>query len=85
MSTSASRSPPREPVNGSITLQEWQAWGTTSPLPTMVTDIVDQMKALEVDIDAHMTFGGSGGKLQVLLQFCLFINIFDSLFGFWES
>ncbi|KAF3952508.1 hypothetical protein CMV_021942 [Castanea mollissima] len=64
MSTSASRSPPREPVNGSITLQEWQAWGTTSPLPTMVTDIVDQMKALEVDIDAHMTFGGSGGKLQ---------------------
>ncbi|KAK7846749.1 uncharacterized protein LOC112023984 [Quercus suber] len=64
MSSSASRSPPREPANGSVTLQEWQAWGTNSPLPTMVTDIVDQMKALEIDIDAHMTFGGSGGKLQ---------------------
>ncbi|XP_050248279.1 uncharacterized protein LOC126695530 [Quercus robur] len=60
MSSSASRSP----ANGSVTLQEWQAWGTNSPLPTMVTDIVDQMKALEIDIDAHMTFGGSGGKLQ---------------------
>ncbi|KAK4577554.1 hypothetical protein RGQ29_027897 [Quercus rubra] len=64
MTSSASRSPPREPANGSVTLQEWQAWGSNSPLPTMVTDIVDQMKALEIDIDAHMTFGGSGGKLQ---------------------
>jgi hypothetical protein len=70
--SSASRSPPRDlnmtdPGNDSITLQEWQAWGTTSPLPAMVTEIVDDLKALEKDIDAPMSFGGSGGKLQVPL------------------
>ena len=57
-------------------MQEWQARGTNSPLPTMVTDIVDQMKALEIDIDAHMTFGGSGGKRQVLLQLCFVLFLF---------
>uniref|UniRef100_A0A2N9F434 tRNA-uridine aminocarboxypropyltransferase n=1 Tax=Fagus sylvatica TaxID=28930 RepID=A0A2N9F434_FAGSY len=70
--SSASRSPPRDlnmtdPGNDSITLQEWQAWGTTSPLPAMVTEIVDDLKALEKDIDAPMSFGGSGGKLQCWL------------------
>ncbi|KAF5481280.1 hypothetical protein F2P56_001947, partial [Juglans regia] len=68
--SSASRSPPREacvndPGNGSISLQEWQGWGTTSPVPAMVTKIVEELKALETDIDAPMSFGGSGGKLQV--------------------
>ncbi|XP_035540119.1 uncharacterized protein LOC108999672 isoform X2 [Juglans regia] len=67
--SSASRSPPREacvndPGNGSISLQEWQGWGTTSPVPAMVTKIVEELKALETDIDAPMSFGGSGGKLQ---------------------
>ncbi|XP_021827173.1 uncharacterized protein LOC110767824 [Prunus avium] len=51
-------------VEGAITLQEWQGWGTTSPLPAMVTKIVEDLKALEKDIDAQMSFGGSGGKLQ---------------------
>ncbi|XP_062107332.1 uncharacterized protein LOC133818464 isoform X1 [Humulus lupulus] len=66
-----SRSPPREVrisedgEDGSvITLQEWQGWGTTSPLPIIVTRIADDLKDLEKDNDAQMTFGGKGGKLQ---------------------
>ncbi|KAJ1434553.1 hypothetical protein SESBI_05421 [Sesbania bispinosa] len=47
-----------------VSLQEWQGWGTTSPLPAMVTQIVEDMKVLEKDFDAQMTFGGNGGKLQ---------------------
>ncbi|PQQ07498.1 uncharacterized protein Pyn_23529 [Prunus yedoensis var. nudiflora] len=34
------------------------------PLPAMVTKVVEDLKALEKDIDAQMSFGGSGGKLQ---------------------
>lgn len=52
-------------AQGSITLQEWQGWGTRSPVPSLVTKIVDDLKVLEKDIDAQMSFGGSGGKLQV--------------------
>lgn len=48
-----------------VSLQEWQGWGTTSPLPTMVAQIVHDLKGLEQDLDAHMRFGGNGGKLQV--------------------
>lgn len=48
-----------------VSLQEWQGWGTTSPLPTMVAQIVEDLKVLEEDLDAHMSFGGNGGKLQV--------------------
>ncbi|XP_014491704.2 uncharacterized protein LOC106754217 isoform X1 [Vigna radiata var. radiata] len=47
-----------------VSLQEWQGWGTTSPLPTMVAQIVHDLKGLEQDLDAHMRFGGNGGKLQ---------------------
>ncbi|KAL2589905.1 hypothetical protein AAZV13_13G259500 [Glycine max] len=47
-----------------VSLQEWQGWGTTSPLPTMVSQIVEDLKVLEEDLDAHMNFGGNGGKLQ---------------------
>ncbi|KAJ7981462.1 DTW domain-containing protein [Quillaja saponaria] len=68
-SMSACRSPPREVhlgdgADGSITLQEWQGWGTISPIPALVTDIVEDMKILERDIDSHMSFGGLGGKLK---------------------
>ncbi|PON39277.1 DTW [Parasponia andersonii] len=66
-----SRSPPREaPLSeageeGSIiTLREWQGWGTTSPVPTIVTRIAEDLKGLEKDMDAQMSFGGNGGKLQ---------------------
>lgn len=70
-SRSASRSPPREAsredtvCDGTVSLQEWQGWGTTSPLPAMVAEIVQDLKIMERDVDAHMSFGGLGGKLQV--------------------
>ncbi|XP_028798069.1 uncharacterized protein LOC114753552 [Neltuma alba] len=53
-----------DPSEGDITLQEWQGWGTTSPLPSMVMEIVEDLKALEKEVDANMSFGGVGGKLQ---------------------
>lgn len=64
-----------DPGNGFISLQEWQAWGTTSPVPAMVTKIVAELKALETDIDAQMSFGGSGGKLQVFTCY-FYLNVF---------
>lgn len=48
-----------------ITLQEWHGWGITSPVPMAVTRIVQDLKSLERNIDAQMSFGGNGGKLQV--------------------
>lgn len=78
-SDSASRSSPTEaPMGdgseGAITLQEWQGWGTMSPVPNMVTEIVEELKALEKDVEAQMSFGGIGGKLQVLqLKRCDYI------------
>ncbi|XP_038901524.1 uncharacterized protein LOC120088365 [Benincasa hispida] len=57
----ASTSKSREAL---ITLQEWQGWGSTSPVPIMVTEIIEEMKVLEKTIDAQMSFGGNGGKLQ---------------------
>ncbi|KAL2474622.1 DTW domain-containing protein [Abeliophyllum distichum] len=47
----------------SISLQEWQGWGTASPVPTMVNEVIKDLKLLEKDIDAHMTFDGNHGKL----------------------
>ena len=69
-SRSSTHSPPRESETGdinepTISLQEWQAWGTTSPLPTMVADIVEELKVLETQSDAQMSFGGLGGKIKV--------------------
>lgn len=54
-----------KPTETPITLQEWQGWGSTSPVPTMVTEIIDELKVLEKNVDAQMSFGGNGGKLQV--------------------
>ncbi|KAL5581787.1 hypothetical protein UlMin_014229 [Ulmus minor] len=67
---SASRSPPREACLSEdgeasiITLQEWQAWGTTSPVPNVVSRIAEELIDMEKDFDARMSFGGNGGKLQ---------------------
>lgn len=68
---SALRSPARETHigdtdDGFITLQEWQGWGAVSPLPALVQQIVEDLKALEKNFDAPMSFGGNGGRLQVL-------------------
>ncbi|KAL7000387.1 hypothetical protein U1Q18_001536, partial [Sarracenia purpurea var. burkii] len=69
-SSSSSPSPPGEvhgEVNGgdaAVSLQEWRAWGTASPVPAMVAEIVEDLKALERHMDAQMSFGGLGGKLK---------------------
>ncbi|XP_044466466.1 uncharacterized protein LOC123196479 [Mangifera indica] len=67
--SAASRSPLRETFvqdtgDSFITLQEWQGWGTVSPIPAMVSQIIDDLKSLEKNINAQMSFGGNGGKLQ---------------------
>jgi hypothetical protein len=55
-----------------VSLQEWQGWGTTSPVPAMVTQIAEDLKLLEKDSDSQMKFGRAGGKLQVgFLSFSL--------------
>ncbi|KAA8524398.1 hypothetical protein F0562_010811 [Nyssa sinensis] len=68
-SRSSSLSPPREVHSAdtgdtTISVQEWQGWGTTSPIPAMVTEIVEDLNVLDRNIDAQMSFGGIGGKLQ---------------------
>ncbi|CAA7397461.1 unnamed protein product [Spirodela intermedia] len=47
-----------------VSLREWQGWGTSSPVPAMVTKVIDDLKALEKETDDQITFGGIGGKLQ---------------------
>ncbi|KAF7141789.1 hypothetical protein RHSIM_Rhsim06G0143600 [Rhododendron simsii] len=47
-----------------ITLQEWQDWGTASPFPAMVAEIVEELRGLERDMDGQMSFGGLGGKIK---------------------
>ncbi|XP_030546321.1 uncharacterized protein LOC115752318 isoform X2 [Rhodamnia argentea] len=71
LSSSASRAPPRQvhvsgeaAEDGPISLQEWRGWGCVSPVPTMVTEVIEDLKLLEEDADAPMSFGGTGGKLQ---------------------
>ncbi|XP_057731471.1 uncharacterized protein LOC130946660 [Arachis stenosperma] len=53
-----------EEEGAAISLEEWRAWGTTSPVPSMVSQIVNDLKLLEKHVDARMSFGGNGGKLQ---------------------
>lgn len=53
----------RNPIDGTITLQEWQGWGTASPVPVLVTEAAAYLKALERETDAQMSFGGNGGRL----------------------
>ncbi|XP_057955780.1 uncharacterized protein LOC131149389 isoform X3 [Malania oleifera] len=50
--------------DGTITLQEWQSWGTVSPFPAMVIELIADLKVLEREMNGHLSFGGTGGKLQ---------------------
>ncbi|PIN19281.1 hypothetical protein CDL12_08055 [Handroanthus impetiginosus] len=50
-------------VEAAISLEEWQGWGTISPVPSMVNQVIQDLKLLEKDIDARMSFGGNHGKL----------------------
>uniref|UniRef100_A0A2P2KMY0 tRNA-uridine aminocarboxypropyltransferase n=1 Tax=Rhizophora mucronata TaxID=61149 RepID=A0A2P2KMY0_RHIMU len=47
-----------------LTLKEWQGWGSVSPVPAKVVEIIQDLKSLERNIDSQMIFGGNGGKLQ---------------------
>lgn len=69
----------------SISLEEWQGWGSTSPVPAMVVDVIEDLKLLEKNIDAHMDFGGNHGKLVVKITFFLsppflFVDILGNRF-----
>ncbi|XP_059074557.1 uncharacterized protein LOC131063330 isoform X2 [Cryptomeria japonica] len=47
-----------------ITLEEWQAWGTSSQIPAMVKKILDNVKPLERELEMQLDFCGTRGKLQ---------------------
>ncbi|KAF3332609.1 DTW domain-containing protein YfiP [Carex littledalei] len=53
---------------GMVSLSEWQAWGTDSPLPAMVMEAIKEMKDLEEDFGAKMKFGGVGSKIKGTLR-----------------
>ncbi|RAL41773.1 hypothetical protein DM860_008955 [Cuscuta australis] len=60
-------SPEAHRVSGrgaSISPEEWQGWGSTSPVPAMVVEVIEDLKLLERNVDARMDFGGNHGKLQ---------------------
>ncbi|KAL0320339.1 UNVERIFIED_CONTAM: hypothetical protein Sradi_5295400 [Sesamum radiatum] len=52
-------------AEATISLQEWQGWGAVSPVPSMVKQVIQDLKLLEGDIDSEMTFDGNHGKLSV--------------------
>lgn len=49
-----------------LSLKEWQGCGTSSPVPAMVAEVVENLRTLEQETGTHMRFGGLGGKLQVI-------------------
>ncbi|XP_051148006.1 uncharacterized protein LOC127263098 isoform X3 [Andrographis paniculata] len=51
-------------AEAAVSLQEWQGWGTVSPVPSMVTQVIRDLKLLEKTLDARMTFDGNHGTLS---------------------
>ncbi|KAJ3692316.1 hypothetical protein LUZ60_012666 [Juncus effusus] len=47
-----------------VSLTEWQGWGTDSPLPAMVVEVVKELKDSEREMGTEMKFGGLGSKLK---------------------
>lgn len=84
-SLSSSCSSPSRQFHGDSTIgvQEWQSWGTSSPVPSMVSEIVEDLKLLEKESNAQITFGGHGGKIQVLYLTFLYICWCFCLFSFY--
>ncbi|XP_020519785.1 uncharacterized protein LOC18429100 [Amborella trichopoda] len=63
----SSMAPPPPPPPASrigLSLEEWQGWGTSSPVPAMVNTIFDDLRALEREMDEPINFSGPRGKLQ---------------------
>ncbi|CAO2814456.1 unnamed protein product [Amaranthus hypochondriacus] len=54
----------RTNIDCTLTLQEWQGWGTNSPVPSTVIDAISYLKSVEGQTHALMTFGGNGGRLM---------------------
>ncbi|KAF7102436.1 hypothetical protein CFC21_103574 [Triticum aestivum] len=49
---------------GEVSSEEWQRWGTSSPLPTVVASVVRQLLEMESVAGEKMRFGGVGSKLK---------------------
>ncbi|KAM3301805.1 hypothetical protein P3S67_016307 [Capsicum chacoense] len=47
-----------------ISVEEWRGWGPTSTVPSMVTQVIEDLNLLEENVDAHMVFRGNHGKLS---------------------
>ncbi|KAL6543370.1 hypothetical protein OROHE_010890 [Orobanche hederae] len=51
-------------IEASVSPQEWQGWGTISPVPSMVNRAINDLNLLQKDSSACMTFDGNYGKLS---------------------
>ncbi|KAI4325118.1 hypothetical protein MLD38_030542 [Melastoma candidum] len=48
-----------------VSPEEWREWGSLSmKVPSMVAEIVEDLRVLEKSMDSPLCFGGIGGKLQ---------------------
>lgn len=56
-------------IEAAVSLQEWQDWGTISPIPTVVNQVIEDLKLLEKQSVARMTFNGNHGKLSVRISY----------------
>jgi hypothetical protein len=56
---------------GQVSHDEWQRWGTISPLPAAVTAVVRELLEMEAAAGEKMLFGGVGPKLKVTPFFSL--------------
>ncbi|KAL2937757.1 DTW domain-containing protein YfiP, partial [Bienertia sinuspersici] len=72
-----SSTPRKDPIDGTLTLQEWQNWGTNSPVPASIIDAIAYLKAFERESDAQMIFGGNGGRLICWLPYedCMCLKV----------
>lgn len=50
---------------GEVSHEEWQRWGTSSPLPSSVAAVVRELLKMEAATGEKMRFGGVGSKLKV--------------------
>ncbi|XP_047073863.1 uncharacterized protein LOC124683387 [Lolium rigidum] len=49
---------------GEVSTEEWQRWGTSAPLPAVVSDVVRQLLDMEFVAGEKMRFGGPGSKIK---------------------
>ncbi|PNT75905.1 hypothetical protein BRADI_1g41640v3 [Brachypodium distachyon] len=49
---------------GEVSTEEWQRWGTSSPLPNVVSAVVRELLRMESLAGEKMRFGGVGSKLK---------------------